>query len=387
MNFNMINKSLLSLAIVALSFSTSCSSHESEERHGHEHSEAVEENPHEHHSSEIVMTPEDATRFGVAVEAVDKSLFNEVVKVAGEILPAATDRILISAPTSGFLKFVSGVESGKQVAVGELIATVSSTDVSGGNADKAAKATLDAATKELERLSSLLKDGLITQKEYNDAVMTYEVAKSSYSSHAESGRVISPMSGVITGLSVSDGSYVEIGQPITIVGCSRKLTLRALLPAKYIDLLPRIYTANIRPSHSTGEAISLIERGGRILSSSVAAGDNIPGYIPVYFSFDSRGDIIPGSPAEVYLIGLTKTETIAVPIESISEQQGEKFVYIKEGDHAYVKTPVKAGLDDGRRVEIISGLSVGDSVVSAGTTFIRLAETSTIVPEGHSHSH
>lgn len=387
MNFNMINKSLLSVAIVALPFLTSCSSHESEEHHGHEHSEDVEENPHEHHSGEIVMMPEDATRFGVAVEAVDKSPFNDVVKVAGEILPAATDRASISAPTSGVLKFVSGVEPGKQVAVGELIATVSSTDVSGGNADKAAKATLDAATKELERLSSLLNDGLITQKEYNDAVMAYEVAKSSYSSHAESGRVISTMSGVITGLSVSDRSYVEAGQPIAIVGCNRKLTLRALLPAKYIDFLSRIYTANIRPSHSTGETISLIDRGGRILSLSVAAGDNIPGYIPVYFSFDSRGDIVPGSPAEVYLIGSTKTETITVPIESISEQQGEKFVYIKESDHAYVKTPVKVGLDDGRRVEIISGLSVGDSVVSVGTTFIRLAETSTVVPEGHSHSH
>lgn len=386
MNFNMINKSLLSVAIVALVFSTSCSSHESG-HHGHEHSAEVKEESHEHHRGEIVMSPEDAARFGVAVEAVNKSSFNEVVKVAGEILPAATDRTSISAPTSGVLKFVSGVEPGKQVTVGELIATVSSTDVSGGNVDKAAKATLDAAKKELNRSSLLLKDGLITQKEYNDAVMTYEVAKNSYSSHAESGRVISTMSGVITGLSVGDGSYVEVGQPIAIVGCNRRLTLRALLPAKYIDLLPRIYTANIRPSHSTGETICLIERGGRILSSSVATGDNIPGYIPVFFLFDSRGDIIPGSPAEVYLIGSTKAEIITVPIESISEQQGEKFVYIKEGDHVYVKTPVKIGLDDGRRVEIISGLSVGDSVVSVGTTFIRLAETSTVVPEGHSHSH
>lgn len=386
MNINMINKSLLSVAIVALVLSTSCSSHESE-HHGHEHSADVKEESHEHHSGEIVMSPEDAARFGVTVEAVGKGSFDEVVKVAGEILPAATDRTSISAPTSGVLKFVSGVESGKQVTAGELIATVSSTDVSGGNVDKAAKATLDAAKKELDRSSLLLKDGLITQKEYNDAVVTYEVAKNSYSSLAESGRVISPMSGVITGLSVSDGSYVEVGQPIAIVGCNRRLTLRALLPAKYIDLLPRIYTANIRPSYSTGEAICLIDRGGRILSSSVAVGDNIPGYIPIFFSFDSQGDIVPGSPAEVYLIGSTKAETITVPIESISEQQGEKFVYIKEGNHAYVKTPVKVGLDDGRRVEIISGLSVGDSVVSVGTTFIRLAETSTVVPEGHSHSH
>ncbi len=36
-------------------------------------------------------------------------------------------------------------------------------------------------------------------------------------------------------------------------------------------------------------------------------------------------------------------------------------------------------------IEIKSGLKPGDEVVTEGTTFVRLAETSGVVPEGHKH--
>ncbi|WP_437438928.1 efflux RND transporter periplasmic adaptor subunit, partial [Duncaniella muris] len=107
----------------------------------------------------------------------------------------------------------------------------------------------------------------------------------------------------------------------------------------------------------------------------------------VYFSFDSNGDVVPGMPAEVYLIGTDKAETLAVPVGAVSEQQGENFVYVKVDDHAYKKQPVTLGRSDGRRIEVLSGVNDGDSVVTYGSTFVRLAETSTVVPEGHSHSH
>ena len=96
---------------------------------------------------------------------------------------------------------------------------------------------------------------------------------------------------------------------------------------------------------------------------------------------------MPGVPAEVYLIGANKAESLSVPVGAVSEQQGENFVYVKVDDHAYKKQPVTLGRSDGSRIEVLSGINAGDSVVTAGSTFIRLAETSTVVPEGHSHSH
>ena len=357
---------------------------------GHSHSEAHNakeaEDGHDH-EDEIVMSPADAKRFGVLAEAAVKTPFCEIVKVSGEVLPAATDRSVVSAPTAGIIKLESGIEPGRAVRSGELIALISAGNMTGGDVNKMAKVSLDAAKRELDRLTPLLKDGLITKKEYNEALRSYEEAKSAYSPAAATGRASSSISGIVAELIVSDGSFVEAGQPIATVARSQRLTLKALLPSRHIDMLPRITSANFIPSHSSGEAIRLADRGGKVLSSSMSTADNTPGYLPVYFSFENHGDVVPGTPADVYLVGTQRSDALTVPVGAISEQQGEKFVYVKVEDHAYAKHPVKVGRNDGSRVEILDGISEGDSVVATGTTFIRLAETSTVVPEGHSHNH
>lgn len=381
------SKYLMAIPVIGLMAFSSCSHNHNEEGHDHGSEIAGKEGGHKHGDGEILMSPADAARFGVKAEAAVKTPFSEVVKVVGEIMPAATDRAVISAPTSGIVRLDSGIEAGKNVRAGELVATISSKGISGGDSDRTAKATLDAAKRELDRITPLLKDGLVTKKDYNDALRAYEEAKSAYSPAAASGRASSSMAGVISELLVSDGSYVEAGQPIASVVRNQRLTLKALLPSRQADMLPRISSANVRSTNSSGGTVSLAERGGRLLSSSASSGVSTPGYIPVYFSFEDRGDLVPGTPAEVYLIGSERSDMLTVPMGAISEQQGEKFVYVKIEDHAYAKHPVKVGRNDGVRVAILDGISEGDSVVSAGTTFVRLAETSTVVPEGHSHSH
>lgn len=371
------------LSIFTLAFTVSCA-----HSHSDAHEEKVAEETHDHdHEDEIVMSPADAMRFGVSAEAAVSAPFCEIVKVSGEILPAATDRSVVSAPTAGIVKLVSGIEPGKSVVSGELVATISAGNMTGGDANKVAKASLEAAKRELDRLTPLLKDGLITKKEYNEALRSYEEAKSAYSPSAATGRASSAISGVVSELLVNDGAFVEAGQPIATVARSQRLTLKALLPSRHIDLLPRIASANFVPSHGSGEVIRLADRGGKLLSSSTSGADNTPGYLPVYFSFDNHGDVVPGTPAEAYLIGTQKSQALTVPVGAISEQHGEKFVYVKVDDHAYSKQSVKVGRNDGDRVEILDGISEGDSVVAKGTTFVRLAETSTVVPEGHSHNH
>lgn len=371
------------LSAITLTIAVSCT-----HSHSDAHGENLADEGHGHeHEDEIVMSPADAMRFGVFAEAATRTPFCEIIKVSGEVLPAATDRSVVSAPTAGIVRLASGVEPGKTVRSGELIASISAGNMTGGDANRMAKVSLDAAKRELDRLTPLLKDGLITKKEYNEALRSYEEAKSAYSPAAATGRASSSISGVVSELLVSDGSFVEAGQPIATVARSQRLTLKALLPSRHVDMLPRVASANFVPSHSSGEAIRLADRGGKLLSSSTSAADNTPGYLPVYFSFDNHGDVVPGTPAEVYLIGSQRADALTVPVGAISEQQGEKFVYVKVEDHAYAKHPVKVGRNDGRRVEILDGISEGDSVVATGTTFVRLAETSTVVPEGHSHNH
>ena len=59
---------------------------------------------------------------------------------------------------------------------------------------------------------------------------------------------------------------------------------------------------------------------------------------------------------------------------------------MKVDDEGYVKRQVKIGESDGERVEILSGLSAGENVVTEGAVHVRLASATAAIP-AHTHNH
>lgn len=358
-----------------------CNSHNEA---GHAEEDA-DKDAHHHGADEIVLEPHDAQRLGVETDTVRVGTFTETLKVSGEILPSSTDRGVVSAPTSGIVRLTAGINAGAQVHTGQAIARITARNVSGGDANQAAKVAVDNAKRELDRVTPLLADGLVTKKEYNEARSAYEAAVAAYSPSAATGIATSPRPGVITSVNVSDGEYVETGQPIATVAANSTLTLRALVPVAQAGFLPRVVGAVM--SFHSGQSVDIADYNGRLLSSAPASAGETPGYIPVYFSFNGTAPVIPGSATEVYLKGAEREGVISLPVEAIAEQMGETFVFIRKGDHVYLKRPVTLGNSDGARVEIVGGIKPGETAVVKGATFVRLAEQATVAPEGHSHNH
>lgn len=349
------------------------------------HQEEGEEHGHEHGADEIVLEPHDAERMGVEVDTVKASAFIETLKVSGEIMPSSADRGVAAAPTTGVVRLAPGINPGSQVRAGQAIAHVTATNISGGDANTAARVAVENAKRELDRITPLLADGLVTRKEYNDALAAYESAKAAYSPAAASGTVTAPRSGVITAINIGDGEFVTTGQAVATVAANSSLTLRALVPAAKAEFLPRVNGAIM--SFHDGRAIDLNDYKGKLLSSASASGGATPGYVPVFFSFDGTAPVVPGSATEVYLKGSSREGVISLPLDAIVEQMGTKFVFVRHGDHVYVKKPVKIANSDGIRVEITEGIQPGEVAVVKGATFVRLAEQATVAPEGHSHNH
>ena len=313
--------------------------------------------------------------------------FNEVVKVSGQIVSEPSNESVVSAQSSGIVSFVNGVVEGRDVAKGSVLATVSAKGMVGGDANESAKIAYEAAKRELERITPLHKDGIVTTKDYNATKQLYEQAQAAYNANSGCGSTaVAATSGVITQLLVKQGEYVEAGSPIATISGNVRLTLRADLPEKYYNLLSTITTANFRTSYSP-EVISLSELNGKKVSTSNVAASSQPGYIPVYFTFDNNGMAVPGAFVEVYLIGSTRNNVIVLPIDAVTEQQGKFYVYVKLDEECYEKRLVTLGQTNGGEVEILSGLSRKDEVVSRGAIIVKLAEASGVVPEGHSHNH
>ena len=70
---------------------------------------------------------------------------------------------------------------------------------------------------------------------------------------------------------------------------------------------------------------------------------------------------------------------------ALTEEQGIYFVYLQIAEEEFVKREVGIGESDGKNVRILSGLKEGERVVVKGAYQVKLASSSSVLPEGHSH--
>lgn len=377
MNFRKYNIVIPCLTAVLIA---SCGDKKHSESEGESHAD-------EEHADEIVIHPEEAEKFGIKTISVTPVEFHNVIPASGSVDYSPESSVTLSSPVSGRLSLVSGISVGTPVKVGQIVAEIRAEGISGGNVDAAAKARLDAAKRELDRITPLHADGIVTTRDLNAARQAYQEAKAAYSPAAASGRVSSPIAGVIAALPAANNEIVAVGTPVATVVRQGRLTLRVDVLEKYYPELSGVTSCHIL-TPGTDRWISLDDLDGRkegIVSGNQSEGRQ--GYVTVIFSFSNDGSVNPGSFAEVNLLSGKRDGVIAVPSEAITEQQGQTFVYKRLDEHGYEKMPVVCGMTDGRLTEIKSGIQPGDEVVSEGTVFVKLAETKGNAPEGHSHNH
>ena len=358
--------------------------HEGEEAHAHEDGEG-----HAHNPDEILFTEAKAKAAGLKVEVVKAGLFRRVIPTGGQILAAQGDEATVVASTEGIVSFTRPVTEGMAVAKGSALLNLSSDKLQEGDRLARARVAYQTTRKEYERTARLAESRIVSQKELEAAKEAYDNARIAYEalSPAHNGKgvaVLAPIGGYVKNCLVKEGDYVTVGQPLLGITQTRRLRLRADVSEKYYARLPQIRSANFRTSYS-GRMYSLDALKGRLLAYGKSAGDE-DFYVPVTFEFDNRGDILPGSFVEVYLLSEPLSGVISVPRQALVEEQGIFFVYLRTGSEVYHKREVKTGADDGRRVEILSGLKPGETVVTEGAMHVKLAAAGTAIP-AHTHNH
>ena len=377
-----VNSFMLSCAVAAVLASCSGSEHKDAEEHGEAR-----------HADEIIFTAAQAKAANLKTEEVAPGEFASVIKVGGQILPSAGDEHTVVATADGVVRLMNGdLTEGTAVGAAQVLASISSERLQDGDAVKKAKAEYDAAESDYRRSESLAEGQVVSRKQLEQARLRYEQARAAYagvSANAGRGgvRVASGISGYVKSLQVKSGDYVTVGTPLCVVTQSKRLRLRADVPEQYLRQAKSVVSANFSTSYADS-VFTLASLDGRVLSYGKSLDANTA-YLPVTFEFDNRGEFVAGSYADVWLIGQKRAGVISVPVSSLSESQGVYYVYlkVKGEDDAYMKREVRLGDSDGKRVEIVKGLSRGDVVVTEGAHQVRLASMSGTVPEGHSHSH
>ncbi|MBR5194046.1 MAG: efflux RND transporter periplasmic adaptor subunit [Bacteroidaceae bacterium] len=346
--------------------------------HGHEHGS----NP-----DEIILAPEKAKAAGVASMEIQPKAFRQVIKASGEVQSAQGNESTIVANVSGVVSFQRSVTEGMQVGKGTALMSISASNLQDGDPAERARIAYESAKADFDRASRLVESQIVSQKEFNAIKEKYESAKLAYEALSKNQTkngvsVTSPMGGYIKNLLVKEGDYVSVGQPLATVTQNNRLFLRADVSERYYKYLNGITSANFKTPYDN-QVYELEALNGKLLSYGKSAGSF---YVPVTFSFDNKGDIMPGSFVEIYLLSKPMENTIALPIEALTEEQGLYFIYIQKCAESYRKQEVKLGASNGKEVEILSGVNPGDKVVVKGAYHVKLASASNALP-AHSHEH
>ena len=360
--------------------------HDAHAHEGHDHSHG-----HDHgvNPDEIMLAPEKAKAAGVASEVIQPKTFRQVIKTSGEVQAAQGAESVVVANVAGVVSFQRAVTEGMQVGKGATVMTISASKLQDGDPAERARIAYESAKADYDRASRLVESQIVSQKEFNAIKEKYENARLAYEALAKNQTkggvaVAAPIGGYIKNLLVKEGDYVAVGQPLATVTQNNRLFLRADVSERYYKYLNGISSANFKTPYDN-QVYELEALNGKLLSVGKAAGSGSY-YVPVTFSFDNKGDIIPGSFVEIFLLSQQQENALVLPVEALTEEQGLYFVYLQNCEESYKKQEVKIGASNGVEVQILDGIHPGDKVVVKGAYHVKLASAGNALP-AHSHEH
>ena len=244
---------------------------------------------------------------------------------------------------------------------------------------KQAQAVLEEAAKNRERIESLSKVGIASQAELDTVRASYTVALARHETALEEARtrlaalaqrraeyeiarkqladasVRAPFDGAVQARPANLGEYVSAGMPIVTLVKSNPLRLRLEVPERDSMMVRHGQLVQLRVEGDTNVYPGNIAR----LSPALSEQDRM---LRVEADVPNPGTLRPGLFASASIIVDEHEEALTVPTNAVVTFAGiEKVVVVQDGKA--LEKDVNTGRRRGDRVEILSGLALGESVV------------------------
>ena len=349
-------------------------------------------NSHEHGSNMVTFPKEQSWKIDFSTEKVTIRPLNEVVKGAARVSNAPENVTTIVAATSGRVRYNNAVAVGRAVKAGESLFIMETGDVTDDNAAikfAEAESRYNFAKAEYERKSQLVKTQIIPLGEYQAAEASYLQAKVVYenlSKNFKEGKMFlkSPVAGYISDISVASGDYVSEGTPLATLQRDGELQLFCEVSVRHALALRNVVDANIELNDGT--CYSLAQVDGRIAGVGRAI-QNDCNMIPVTVMAKNLKGVVPGNVVNMYLVAPSDKSAIVVPRSALVEEMGRFFVFVQHTPIMFEKRLVTLGVNDGKCVQILSGVAEGERVVTNGAVSLKLAQGAGALDPHAGHVH
>lgn len=260
-------------------------------------------------------------------------------------------------------------EDGQQVKKGDVLLEMDAAEEKAQLAEE--QSNVEEAQKQVDRLTPLAKQGAASKSQLDERQRELETARArlaAVQARIDNRRIVAPFDGVVGLRMVSLGALVQPGTDITTLQDNSSMKLDFYVPSLYL------------PDLFVGMKISARARAlnNRVFTGEITAIDNKVD--PVTRSVTVRARI-PNEDGMLkagllMLVDLQKAprQAIVIPEESVIPEGRKDFVLILDetGDTlTTVRREVELGQKRPGEIEVVSGIEVGEKIVTHGTLRVR----------------
>ena len=331
---------------------------------------------------------ERATTVQGSLESVDSAIVS--ARVPGPLLRVCVDLGDVVKAGETVLFEVDPVTVSNQVVIAREAAATARAQVAVAEANvRKARTVADKAVRDAERFERLHKEERVSDNEWERARTQRETSEADVAiaeaslqlarqqvSQAEAQRsiaerqfadatVLAPCDGVVAARLREPGEMVGAGVPVMKVVGTEQLKALAFLPARhYAEVVPSVTVVQVR--FGVGD-------GGQRPPMETTVAAKSPAIDPRLRVFEIKAlmpgseNAAPGAMADFRIV-FERREGLSVPQDAVLSRAAGTVVFVAQADGTAKETPVKVGLRDGGRAEILSGLAPGDAVIIQGQT-------------------
>ncbi len=218
-----------------------------------------------------------------------------------------------------------------------------------------------------DRQAQLLKIQGISQQEYDLSLLQVSNLKADIDIVREAVRkteVRAPFSGKLGLKNISQGAFVTSATIVTTISQVSQLKIQFNVPEKYGSQLKNGQAINFTVDGSTKTFAA------NIIAVEVKMDENTRSLAIRALVKNADPVLIPGVFAKVKIVLGRNENAIMVPTIVVQPQGRSKLVYLYKGGKS-IPADITTGIRDSSNVQVLTGLNIGDTVITTGLLFLR----------------
>lgn len=267
------------------------------------------------------------------------------------------------------------VEEGSRVARGQVLAQLVKDDAE--IMLKKAQVRLENTRLNFERAKEEVASNLISREQYDKDYLDNQIAQQELAEaqwRLDKTTIRSPFGGRVTERYVKLGQHLHPGEQLFTVSDFDPLVARIFLPEKDVFGLKEGRDVRI-----TLKANDTTRFHGRIRQISPVV-DTGTGTVKLTIEASAPPpEVRPGAFVTIDIVRETRPQAILVPREAVVRELQDAYVFVANGGVAEKRT-ISLGLEEGGRIEALSGLKAGEQVIVAGQGGLKQGSPIKVIP-------